>query len=315
MRKPVYALISLVVLTYLVGSFTGNGKVAQVVESDIAVTAVSSDKLKVPPMRQPVRIASSSEGDIFVSDYTQGQIYTLDSDLNTKKAFAVSGRPLGISWAKGKVFVGNESTHRVEVYNRNGKLLYELGAEVASPTDIAIDDARGLVFVVDGQERVVKVFDTSGAHITDIPKAGVPQDILLNPTGIAVDTERSEVVVSDFGDPLNSVPAAIKVYDYDGIFRFSISGDAVQRNYLFSRPQGIALDTVGNFYVVDSMLGKVLAFDRNTRLGIKSLGSFGTGSGELKLPLDVIIDETNGDVLVTNTRNGRVEVFGGGGLP
>jgi DNA-binding beta-propeller fold protein YncE len=312
-RKTIYVLVSLAFLVYLVSSYSGKSEDTQVVESAIGAGIAKPEKF--PPMRQPVRIASSSEGDIFVSDYLQGQIFIIDGDLNTKKVFAISGRPLGVSWGQGKVFVGNESTRRVEAYNRNGKLLYELGAKVASPTDIAIDEDRGLVFVVDGQERVVKVFNISGDFISEIPQAGLPQVMLINPTGIAVDASRSEVIISDFGDPFNRVPASIKAYDYEGVFRFSIVGDAVQAGYLFSRPQGLAIDSSGNFFMVDSMLGKVLAFDRNTKLGIKTLGSFGTGPGELKLPLDLVIQPTTGDVFVTNNRNGRVEAFRGGGLP
>jgi DNA-binding beta-propeller fold protein YncE len=312
-RKTAYVLMSVVFFAYAVNFLLGNGDTARISKGAVRPEKQTSDKF--PPMRQPVRIDSSSEGDLFVSDYMQGYIFTMDEELNITKAFAVSGRPLGVVWGKGKIFVGNDSTRRVEVYNRRGKMLYEFGVAFASPTDIAIDTDSDLVFVVDGPERVVKVFDTSGTFISDIPKAGVPQQILVNPTGIAVDTSRKEVIVSDFGDPPNRIPASIKVYDYEGIFRFLIAGDAVQSAFPFSRPQGLAVNVAGNFFVTDSMMGKVLVFDRNTKQGIKSLGSFGTGPGELKLPLDVVIDPASGDVFVTNNRNGRVEVFRDGGLP
>lgn len=311
-RKTAYMIISLVFLAYAVNFLLGGGDTAGISTGAVGPEMQTSDKF--PPMRQPVRISSSSEGDLFVSDYMQGNIFTIDEDLNITKAFAVSGRPLGVAWGKGKIFVGNESTRRVEVYNRRGKLLYEFGVAFASPTDIAIDTDSDRVFVVDGPEGLVKVFDTSGTFISEIPQAGGPQ-MLVNPTGIAVDRSRKEVVISDFGDSQNRIPASIKVYDYQGVFRFSMAGNAVQSAFLFSRPQGLAVDAAGNFFMVDSMLGKVLVFDRNTLQGIKSFGSFGTGPGELKLPLDVIIDPTSGDVYVTNTRNGRVEVFSGGGLP
>ena len=45
--------------------------------------------------------------------------------------------------------------------------------------------------------------------------------------------------------------------------------------------------------------------------GIASLAGHGTGVGELFLPLDVAIDEYEGDIFVTNNRMGRIEVFRG----
>jgi len=310
-RKLLFAVIALALVGYLVSSHTLKGKADQITEG--SVLSESTTTTPPPELVQPARIAASPDGDIFVSDYKQNLIFTLGSDLSVRKYFEVDGKPLGVAWGQGKIFVGNETTQSVEVYNRNGKLLYDLGMAVTSPTDIAVDNDRNMVFVSDTQEQVVKVFDTSGTFLSQIPAAG--QKVLRNPTGIAVDPARSEVIVSDFGDPLKREPASVKIYDYDGTFRVVMYGSTVQSEYRFSRPQGLALTANGNFMVVDSMLGEVLVFDRNTLQGIRSLGSFGSAEGQLRLPLDVMILPESTDVYVTDNRNGRIDVFRGGGTP
>ncbi len=312
-RNALLLLICAAFVTYGIFLLLGQGAVTEAVKGSDGPGAAKSKKR--PPLTHPVRISQDLDGNLFVSDYSQRFIYTLDgSDFRIKKAFEVSGRPLGVAWGKGRLFVGNETTRSVEVFNTSGKMQYNLDGEVLKPTDIAFDGERGLVFVVDGYGKSVKVFDAKGPFLYVIPKEGVPQEGLVNPTGIALDPGRGEVVVSDFGDTIARIPAAIKVYDYDGIFRFKISG-AVQGDFLFSRPQGLAVGPAGNVFMVDSMLGKVLVFDRTSGLGLKVLGSFGTEPGQLKLPLDVVVAPATGDVFVTNSRNDRVEAFRGGGLP
>ena len=70
----------------------------------------------------------------------------------------------------------------------------------------------------------------------------------------------------------------------------------------------------GLIYVVDSFRGQVLVFDRDTLQGLEVIGVQGTGSGELLLPLDILIEPKSKDLYVTSNRTKRVEVFSGKGL-
>ena len=85
-------------------------------------------------------------------------------------------------------------------------------------------------------------------------------------------------------------------------------------NYKFSRPQGLAVNEQGHVYVVDSVRGQVLVFDRDTQQGVTIIGSLGPGPGQLQLPLDIIIDGASKDLHVTSNRNRRIEVFNGMGM-
>jgi DNA-binding beta-propeller fold protein YncE len=172
---------------------------------------------------------------------------------------------------------------------------------------MAVDEVAGYLYVVDNLGGNVKVFNMDGQLAGTIPSSG-GGEALSRPTAIALDAERGQVIVSDYGDDVTRELASVKVYTPDGQFLFKFVSDWLARPYRFSRPQGLATDSAGDIYMVDAMLGHVIVVDRNSLQGEAILGGYGTASGKLKLPLDLVIDR-GGNVYVTDNRNARVEVF------
>ena len=260
----------------------------------------------------PVRIAVMDDGPLLVSDATAGSVCLVNRNtLRVLRCFAVEGRPLGVAWSKGRVFVGDETTGIVAAYNPGGRRLFTFGitGSVKTPSAMAVDAQGGRLFVVDTANRDIKVFDLEGRRLSTITGDAAGGGRLVNPVGITVDPARSEVLVSDYGDPATSYPARIRIYDYAGNFVLALSG----KTGGFSRPQGLFVS--GDLiFVADGMLGQVLVFDRTTLARVRTLGSFGEGPGQLMLPLDVLVDPASGDVFVTNNRMGRIERFDKGGL-
>jgi len=258
--------------------------------------------------RSPIRLTFGGGSNLLVSDYLGNCIVIVNGDtLRPKSTIPVAGRPLGIAWAGGKFIVGNETTATIEVYGRSGKLLYNLGeaGQVRQPSDVDVDPIRDRVFVIDAYDRNVKIFDLDG------PFLGTMGDgMLFNPTGLAVDAGQGRVYVSDYGDLYASYPAKIAVFDYSGNHIMDIPGGTGG----FSRPQGIGLDDSGRLYLVDAFIGKVLIFDAATGNKLGTLGEFGSGPGQLQLPLDAVYDEAASALFVTNNRSGRIEVFQTGGI-
>ena len=270
-----------------------------------------------PELSCPVRLTQTNNGNLLVSDHCGQQIVELRKrDLGVVRSFSVSGKPLAIAQENGHVYVGNETTGRVEVYDRKGRFLFDLGGsegQFVQPTDMAIDPDAGRVFVLDGQQGIVKVFDITtdptGSLVQTIPPSGPDASLLAHPTGIALDVDQGEVLVSDFGIPEEQVHPRVQIFDYAGVLLATISGKAGMMGQRFSRPQGLAVDGSGHIFVVASWLGRVIVLDRNDGAQVGSLGTYGTDPGELALPLDVVIDRQSKDVLVTNNRPGRIEVF------
>lgn len=275
--------------------------------------AANGKKPGVHQLYNPIRLALSPEGNLLVSDYHLGMIVTVDrKDLKAKQWFPVEGKPLGVAYARGHIYVGNVSKKCVEAYARGGKKLYRFEGVVKQPTDIAVDEKQDNVFVVDGGEKTVKVFNLKGKFIHSIPSSP-DSGILANPTGIALAPGSKEVYVSDYGDPTFGIRARIQIFNYEGDLVDTISSKKGMFGTLFSRPQGLAADEAGHLFMLDCYSGEILVFDRYTRKIIKTMGGFGTGAGQLLLPLDIVIHPKSKDIYITNNRAAAIAVFPKGG--
>ena len=98
----------------------------------------------------------------------------------------------------------------------------------------------------------------------------------------------------------------VQVFDPSGIFiaAFGRHGDGSGD---FSMPKGVASDSEGAIYVVDTLFDNVQLFDEKGEF-LLTLGGRGSGQGEFWLPSGIFID--GGDKLyVCDTYNQRVQVF------
>lgn len=269
-------------------------------------------KLEFHQFHSPIRLTMTPEGNLLVSDYQLGMIVTVNhSTLKATSWFPVQGKPLGVAYASGHIYVGNTSKGCVEVYTLGGTNLYQLNGVIKKPTDIAIDETQKLVFVVDGTGKKVNVFNLEGEFIRSFP--GLDPDNLVNPIGITVDPAAKEVFVSDYGDTTKYIYPRIQIFDYNGNLLDTIPGKQGMLGMRFSRPQGLAVDESGHVFMVDCYSGEIMVFDRYNGNTLKVIAGYGTEPGQLRLPLDIVIDIGTKDIYVTHNRAARVELFKNGG--
>jgi DNA-binding beta-propeller fold protein YncE len=277
-----------------------------------------SDNKKKPGVHQlhsPIRLAMTPEGNLLVSDYQLGMIVIVNrKTLNATRWFPVEGRPLGVAYARGHIYVGNASKKCVEVYARGGHKLYKLSGVTKQPTDIAIDEKQGLVFVVDATQKKVNVFNLKGKFIRFFPGSDTGNEELTNPTGITVDPAGNEVFVSDYGDIAKYIYPRIQIFDYEGNLVYTIPGKKGMFGVRFSRPQGLAIDESGHVFMADCYSGEIMVFDRYNGNTLKTMGGYGTDPGQLRLPLDIVIEPSSKDIYVTNNRSATIEIFEKGGV-
>jgi hypothetical protein len=261
-------------------------------------------------MRSPIRVAAVPGDRFLVSDSRLRAILRIRAATGeADQAFAVEGKPLAVGMRGDRIFVGNVTTGTVDVYAANGGFRQSFGQGAAPyPMDLAIDDRLGLVFVVAGGTREVKVFDLDGGLQRSIGGAGSGSP-LHAPTGVALDASRREVLVSDYGT--SGGHASVKIFDYDGTFVAEISGDGecgmAGCTAGFSRPQGMAVDAESRIYLADALLGQVLVFDRATRQLLTTLGDHAADGGNLRLPMDVTLG-ARGEVVVVSNGTASVEL-------
>jgi outer membrane protein assembly factor BamB len=92
----------------------------------------------------------------------------------------------------------------------------------------------------------------------------------------------------------------------------SMSGNGSQPNsnkpYSFNRPTDVGWDAQGNIFVTDGYGdNRVVKYDKNGRF-IKSAGTAGNASGQLRLPHTMAMD-AQGNVYIGDRSNARVEVW------
>jgi DNA-binding beta-propeller fold protein YncE len=227
--------------------------------------------------------------------------------------FDINGRPLGVAWANDFVYVSNSTTGMVEVYNTAGVEQFVLGA-VATPLDMAV--GSGNVYVVDGSDRLVKIFTQDGTFVGTIPENGYDRDILANPTAITVDAVNRQIYVSDYGDLGNAgspISPRVQVFDYDGLFSSTINA-GTGNTYRFTMPQGLTINGNNQLFVVDSFSGRILIYDAATGALLRKMKRTGrVGKSRMRLPLDLVIAPSTRDVFVTNNRMASIKVFAGAG--
>lgn len=111
--------------------------------------------------------------------------------------------------------------------------------------NVAVADSRGRIYVTDGNNGRVSIWDVQGRHIGTIGTGG-GDDALSLPRGAAInDRDRLHVV--------DTIGQNIKVYDVSGDepeYLFSFGEEGLEGGQ-FSFPGDIAIDSSGRLYITD----------------------------------------------------------------
>jgi DNA-binding beta-propeller fold protein YncE len=267
----------------------------------------------------PSRLATEAEGRVMVTDPVRGKVVARRADGSIAFVKRELGRPTSIAIdADGRYWVGDGETGRVTMYEADWTPRHSLGVgdgEFGMPGDIAIDPSNREIFVSDTDRHQVAVYSSSGLRLRTIgapaPTDGLPaaDGLFRSPTGIAL--AGSEVLVSDH---LN-----YRVQAFDkatGAFLYCVGNYTTPSFFspasgptrAFGAPQGIAVDALGRMYVADAYQGLVRVIDRGNGAVLGSIGAFGDGPGEMRVPVDLVIDR-HGRLFVATTDNSRLDVF------
>lgn len=224
------------------------------------------------------------------------------------------------------------------------EMLAEAGTTLTMPSDIGIGGS-GRIYVVDGGNHQVAVFDAAGARVATLGERGGEDGYFESPVGLGIGP-KGEIYVADKGNQ------RLQVFSANGRFRQTIAleedGNAVdpvdvavatngkelfvttnnthrvlvfssKGEYLrgwggegedegqFRYPATIALDPSGNVFVVDVLNARVQKFDREGNF-LLSFGKLGGKPGTFFRPKGVAVDST-GKVYVSDSYLGAIQVF------
>ena len=261
---------------------------------------------------EPMGLAVSDDGDrLYVSDKAQNAIFVYD--FAKKSAFTIGGveKPLGMPMglaldAQENIYVVEQAKKGVSVFDRQGKQLrFITDASIVRPTGVAIDTARGKVYVADTShtddlDHTVKVFDLQGKFLGKVGKGkGNEYGAFLFPTYLAV-APNGHLFVSD------TLNARIQEFDVNGKFVQAIGhrGTAFGQ---FDMLKGVGMDSFGNIYAVDSGWCNVQIFNSKGQIMLFFSGR-GAYPGLMQNPSVLTIDKKN-RIYVGDVMNHRVNIY------
>ncbi len=261
----------------------------------------------------PLRIAQGPEGRIYVSDASAGSVFIYRYDPASSTPLVVEQeikgleRPLGVAVdQERRLFVGIDERDCVEVFDRDGFKLRDIGlGEIQMPSDIAVGPG-GEIFIADSLANTVLAYDASGTFLRSFSTWGSEQ--LAFPAAIAIATRGgvNELYVSDQGN------GRIVVFTLDGsflrTFGSKLESEGGAGDGKFGKAQSLVFDAQMHLHVVDAYKNNVQILDPADGSYLGTYGSFGKGPGEFNLPLDSVIT-SEGEVLITNSGNARIERF------
>ncbi|MDU0459022.1 MAG: hypothetical protein RW306_09865 [Geobacteraceae bacterium] len=256
----------------------------------------------------PLRMALDQNGDVYVADPRSGGIVVLDqygvvsktiSTPKTVNALAVLN-PLVSNIAGGKILAAYSD--QVVVLDQAGTEIAKLGSgagQFKRAAGIAVD-AAGKIFVTDSGAYSVKMFDSAGNYAGPFGVYGAPPStgVFMQPTAISV----VQAVGGQQVAVVDTVNGNVQFFTTEGVFVKSVGASGTAMSPLsFSYPVGLAFES-DRMYVLDSYQGNVQVVDLSVDPPsfLSYIGSYGFAAGQLATPSDLLYDQVNRRLLVSN---------------
>ncbi|MBY0359320.1 MAG: protein kinase [Candidatus Obscuribacterales bacterium] len=216
--------------------------------------------------------------------------------------------PVAICASAGKIVVADSVLRRLTIFSREG--VYQANSKTASnavgsktmggvfskPSALAIDP-RGRIYAADASDQFIRIFDVGGLYVKEIQnRFGKDGGIL----GLCIDQSNNLYV----SDPDNG---CVHVLHADtGMWNRKLGSKGSGEGQL-QLPQGVAVDSLGQVFVVDYGTSKINIFSK-AGIFVRSFGEKGSGNGQFNVPRGIAIDK-NDRVYVADSLNHRVQVF------
>ena len=218
-------------------------------------------------LRKPLGLDTDEECNVYVADGTTRSIMVYNQageylkslggqdwfDRLTHVAVDAAGQHV---YAVDTGGVGSNN-HHVRVFDvETGKHLRDIGkrgkeaGELNLPRDITVDDS-GKIYVVDGGNFRVQVFDQWGEFVRQIGKLGRQYGDFARPKGVAVD-HQGNIYVSD------AAHGNYQIFDPNGELLLFVGTRSEQfERATYMLPAGIDVDEDGRVYMIDQYFKKL----------------------------------------------------------
>ena len=217
-------------------------------------------------------------------------------------------KPHGIAVHHGRVFVGDPVRHIVMAFDIPEQKFFMIGQDevegegkLQRPLGVEVDEV-GNLYVLDGNLKVIVMYDRDGHFIRNI---GNPGD-LYRPAGLGIDSTNHRAYAVDIGGSSSDNHRVI-VYDTESGKRLSIIGKRGLGGGEFNLPRDVIVAADGSLYVVDGGNFRVQHLTKDGKF-ISKFGSVGRQRGQFSRPKEGAIDK-DGNVYVIDAAFGNFQIF------
>jgi len=211
-------------------------------------------------------------------EHSSGDLYVLNAATNTVGKFDSSGNPVNFTEGAG---VGTNQLSGAETPAGS----FEEFAPLGLPTQLAVNQSNGDLYVPDLFHGAVDVFSSSGKYLSQITG-------LSFPSGVTVDSPNGDVYVTNY---------------FGGVSVFEASGNPISSFSTNGTPSGVAVDpSSGDIYVTNSPEGG----SPSETVAYNSAGK-SKGTLDPHASASVAVDPSTGDVYVDEGQ--RIAVYNSSG--
>ncbi|MEK7477133.1 MAG: S8 family serine peptidase [Candidatus Coatesbacteria bacterium] len=222
---------------------------------------------------------------------------------NPVVTFSEHRHPEGISTdAADFVYVVDSLRRRIERFDAQGRLLWELGKPDASGKDpaglkapvAAVVGPDGSLYVADKLRKQVVVYDEDGGFRYAFGGNGDAPGRFREPSGITLDAT-GRLWVAD------RLTGKLQLFTRDGTYLATVAGTGAAP---LKEPAHLWAEPSGTVWVADAGNDRACAFDQEGRL-IRTVGA----AGELARPSGVAVDASGRRLFVGDTGHDRISAF------
>ena len=210
-------------------------------------------------LKNPAGVTFDSNNYLYVADYENNRIQVFDVTGKYHHQLGSCGsgngqlnHPIGITTHNNKVFVTEDSNHRISVFHTNGQFSHIIGkGQLGDPCDVTVNTNNQLL-VADYYHHCIYTFTLDGNYVSKFATYGSARGQLSNPCSVTTDLY-GFILVAEEGNH------RVSIFNKDGKF-IHCFGSRGSDDGKFQYPRGIALSPNANIYVSDNGNKRVQIF-------------------------------------------------------
>ncbi len=275
----------------------------------------------------PRGITLDSSGNLYIVDTGNNRIQKFtsagayDSKFGSYGTSAFSPNNITLD-SSGNIYITENVNNHVQKFTSFGTYLSRFGSsgsdnsQFSYPSGITTDSSNNIYVVDTGNNRIQK-FTSSGVYISQFGSGGSGQGQFSGPRGIATDSSNNVYIADVYNH-------RIQKFDPFGNFLWWLGYDGSSigihtaglgyngsGNGQFLQPNGVALDSSDNIYVVDTYNYRIQKFNSNG-VYLSKFGSVGSGNGQFQYPYGISLD-SSGNIYVLDASNFNIQKFNSSG--